>query len=392
MQFARRMKNIPKSFVREILKVTENKNIISFAGGLPNPNFFPIEEIKKSSVNVLEKKGSSCLQYGITEGYMPLREYIVNRYYKDLDITPDNILITNGSQQALDLIGKVFLDIGDEIVIEKPGYLGAIQSFSTYEPNFNVVELKEDGIDLDKLEETFKNKNPQLFYAVTNFQNPSGLSYSLDNRKKLVELLKKYNVLMIDDNPYMELNFIDKKMDSMISLQKDNIIALGSFSKIFAPSMRIGWVCANHEIIEQLNIVKQASDLHTNMFSQMILEDYLSNNDLDNHIIKISEYYKEQKDFMLSCLDNEKIEYINYTRPEGGMFIWVTLPENMSSAELFEYTINRGTTFVPGNPFYLKAKDTNTLRLNYTNSSKEDIEKGIKVLGDGIRYLYSKIN
>lgn len=191
MQFARRMKNIPKSFVREILKVTENKNIISFAGGLPNPNFFPIEEIKKSSVNVLEKKGSSCLQYGITEGYMPLREYIVNRYYKDLDITPDNILITNGSQQALDLIGKVFLDIGDEIVIEKPGYLGAIQSFSTYEPNFNVVELKEDGIDLDKLEETFKNKNPQLFYAVTNFQNPSELSYSLDNRKKTCRIIKK---------------------------------------------------------------------------------------------------------------------------------------------------------------------------------------------------------
>jgi len=385
MRFSSRMNNMQKSFVREILKVTENKKVISFAGGLPNPRFFPVNEIAEASNKVLRESGEEVLQYSTTEGYRPLREFIVNRYYKGLGITADNIIITNGSQQALDLIGKVFLDVGDDIVIEKPGYLGAIQAFSIYEPAFNAVSIDNDGINIDELKQVLEAKNPKFLYAVTNFQNPTGITYSFENRKKLTELLKQSDTLLIDDNPYGELRFENEPIDSMISMLGDKVISLGSFSKIFAPAMRLGWVCAKDEIIEKLVITKQASDLHTNNFSQRVLYQYLISNSLDEHIVHIRNSYKAQKDHMLECLSNELPVGVEITRPCGGMFLWVTLPTGMSSVKLFETAIAKNVAFVPGVPFYVKINDINTLRMNFTNSSFEEIDKGVKIFADSIK-------
>lgn len=379
------MSQVQKSFVREILKVTEKKEVISFAGGLPNPDFFPTKEIAEASSKILKEDGSSVLQYSTTEGYKPLREFIVDRYYKGCGVSADEILITNGSQQALDLIGKVFLDLEDGIVIEKPGYLGAIQAFSIFEPKFHTVTLNDDGIDIEELERVLIEEKPKLFYAVTNFQNPTGISYSEETRTKLAKLMKAHDTILIDDNPYGELCYKDQVPPSMISLMQGNMIALGSFSKVFSPGMRLGWICAPKEIIEKITIAKQASDLHTNYFSQRLLFQYLTENNLDEHISHIRQAYKERKDFMVKCLEKELPSNVKYTNPDGGMFLWVTLPEGASSMKLFEEVSAKDVAFVPGIPFYINCNDINTLRMNYTNSSFEEIEKGVKIFAEVIK-------
>ena len=387
IRFAERVNKVPKSFVREILKVTERPEVISFAGGLPNPALFPVEDIKKATAKVLDKDGPKVLQYSTTEGYKPLREYIVNRYYKDCNVTADNILITNGSQQALDLIGKVMLDKDDYVMVERPGYLGAIQCFGVFEPKFVSVELNEDGIKLDELEEKLNETNPKLFYAVTNFQNPSGITYSNENRKALTEIVKKTDTIMIDDNPYGELRFYGENAKSMKSLLGDKCIALGSFSKVFAPAMRLGWVCASTEIIERLVVMKQAADLHTNYFSQRVLYEYLCDYNIDDHIKEIRAAYKESRDYMVEMIKKYMPSEIKYTEPDGGMFLWMTVPDSINVSELLEKAGEENVAFVPGVPFYANKDEdpNNTMRLNYTNSSFEDIEKGIKALAKVIK-------
>jgi 2-aminoadipate transaminase len=257
--YSSRVNRVPKSFVREILKVTEKPEIISFAGGLPNPNFFPVDDIMQATNKVLSSEGEKVLQYSTTEGYVPLREYIANRYYSDCGITADNIVITNGSQQALDLIAKVFLDVRDNVMLERPGYLGAIQSFSMYEPDFVTVGIQDDGVDLHEFEKKINEFKPKLFYAVTNYHNPTGISYSNQNRTALSEIIRTSNTIMIDDNPYGELTFYDRPHVTMKKLLGAQCISLGSFSKIFAPAMRLGWVCADKEIIDKIITMKQAS-------------------------------------------------------------------------------------------------------------------------------------
>ena len=280
---------------------------------MPNPALFPVEDIKKATDKVLDKDGAKVLQYSTTEGYKPLREYIINRYYKDCGVTADNILITNGSQQALDLIGKIMLDKNDYVMVERPGYLGAIQCFGVFEP--------------------------KLFYAVTNFQNPSGITYSNENRKALIEIVKKTNTIMIDDNPYGELRFYGENAKSMKSLLGDQCIALGSFSKIFAPAMKLGWVCASSEIIEKLVVMKQAADLHTNYFSQRVLYEYLCDYDIDEHIREIRKVYKESRDYMVEMIKKYMPSEIKYTEPHGGMFLWMTVPKSINVSELLEKVI-----------------------------------------------------
>lgn len=387
IRFAERVNKVPKSFVREILKVTEKPEVISFAGGLPNPALFPVEDIKKATAKVLDEDGAKVLQYSTTEGYKPLREYIVNRYYKDCNVTADNILITNGSQQALDLIGKVMLDKDDYVMVERPGYLGAIQCFGVFEPKFVSVELNEDGIKLDELEEKLNETNPKLFYAVTNFQNPSGITYSNENRKALTEIVKKTNTIMIDDNPYGELRFYGENAITMKSLLGDQCIALGSFSKVFAPAMRLGWVCASTEIIERLVVMKQAADLHTNYFSQRVLYEYLCDYNIDDHIKEIRDAYKASRDYMVEMIKKYMPSEIKYTEPDGGMFLWMTVPDSINVSELLEKAGEENVAFVPGVPFYANRDEdpNNTMRLNYTNSSFEDIEKGIKALAKVIK-------
>lgn len=387
MQFASRMSNIQKSFIREILKVTVDPQVISFAGGLPNPSSFPVEEVGKAAQKVLTEDGSNVLQYSTTEGYLPLRQYIADRYMKKkgIEVEPDEILITNGSQQGLDLIGKVFLDKGDDIIIEKPGYLGAIQALSIFEPKLHAVSLLDDGIDTDSLEKALKEHNPKLFYAVPNFQNPSGITYTAQNREKVASILHNYNTIFIEDDPYGELRFMGQDVPSMKTYLKDNVILLGSFSKIIAPGMRLGWICAKREIMEKLIIAKQASDLHTNYFSQRVAHQYLADNDVDNHIQKIRKLYKGQRDCMVSMIEKYFPQEVKSTKPEGGMFLWATLPEGFSSLELFEIASKEKVVFVPGDPFYINEKGTNTMRLNYTNSTEDKIEEGIKRLSAAIK-------
>lgn len=385
-QFADRMSHVKKSFIREILKVTQNPDVISFAGGLPNPSSFPVEEISEATQKVLLEDGRNVLQYSTTEGYLPLRRMIADRYAKrfGLKISPDEILITNGSQQALDLISKVFLNKGDAVLIERPGYLGAIQALSFYEPEFHTVALGDDGVDLKSLEGSLKNHHPKFFYTVPNFQNPSGLTYSLENRKKVAELLKRNNTILIEDDPYGELRFIGEDMPPMKTFLGENGILLGSFSKIVSPGMRLGWLCANPEIMEKIIIAKQASDLHTNYFSQRVVCQYLTDCDLDAHICKIKEMYRAQRNCMVEMVKRYFPAEVKYTQPQGGMFMWVTLPQGMSSLELFEFVANENVAFVPGDPFYVDKTNTNTLRLNYTNSNETEIEEGIKRLGKAI--------
>nr|CBH37490.1 conserved hypothetical protein, aminotransferase class I and II family [uncultured archaeon] len=385
--FANRMGTTHKSFIREILKVTEDPKIISFAGGLPNPKFFPVKEIANASLKVLEGNGENVLQYSTTEGYLPLREYIAERYRKKkgLNVDSDEIVITNGSQQGLDLIGKVFLDKGDQIVIERPGYLGAIQAFSMYEPIFQSIPLLDDGIDTDLLERTFRGNRIKLFYAVPNFQNPSGITYSRQRRRDVANILKTHNAIFVEDDPYGELRFIGEDLPSIRAYLEDNTILLGSFSKIITPGLRLGWVCAKKDIKERIIVAKQASDLHSNYLSQRIVHQYLIDNDIDKHILKIRDAYKKRRDLMVSMITEYFPEEIKYTKPEGGMFLWITLPERISSSDLVDLAIKENVAFVPGNAFYVDGGGNNTLRLNFSNSDEEKIEEGIKRLANIIK-------
>ncbi|MGB3458877.1 MAG: PLP-dependent aminotransferase family protein [Halobacteriota archaeon] len=385
--FANRMGTTHKSFIREILKVTEDPKIISFAGGLPNPKFFPVKEITNASLKVLEEDGENVLQYSTTEGYLPLREYIAERYRKKkgLNVDSDEILITNGSQQGLDLIGKIFLDKGNQIVIERPGYLGAIQAFSMYEPIFQSIPLLDDGIDTDLLERTFRGNRIKLFYAVPTFQNPSGITYSRQRRRDVANILKRHNAIFVEDDPYGELRFIGEDLPSIRAYLEDNTILLGSFSKIITPGLRLGWVCAKKDIMERIIVAKQASDLHSNYLSQRIVHQYLIDNDIDKHIVKIRDAYKKRRDLMVSMIAEYFPEEIKYTKPEGGMFLWITLPEGISSSDLVDLAIKENVAFVPGNAFYVDGGGDNTLRLNFSNSDEEKIEEGIKRLANIIK-------
>lgn len=389
--FANRVNNVPKSFIREILKVIANPEIISFAGGLPNPKYFPIDEIKDAGVKVLEEDGSVVLQYSTTEGYEPLRQYICNRYKQNygLEIDPSEVLITTGSQQALDLIGKVMLDEGDKVLIEAPGYLGAIQSFAVFNPEFITVKMDDDGVNIEDLEKKLAENKIKVFYTVPNFQNPSGITYSKEKREKIAKILEKYNVLYVEDDPYGELRFMGDKLLPVKSYYKDGVM-LGSFSKVAAPAFRIGWVCAPKEVMEKLVIFKQAADLHTSYYAQRVLTQYLTDNDLDDHISKIKDAYRSQREKMVEAIEKYFPASVKMTKPEGGMFLWGELPDGLSSMDLFDLAIKENVAIVPGRPFYVDDTIQNTFRLNYSNVDPDLIEEGIKRLADAIKKLMNK--
>ena len=386
--FSKRIKATPSSFIREILKVTQKPEIISFAGGLPNPISFPQEELKISMNRIADEFGAKIYQYSTTLGLDSLREYIVERYKKiwNMNITIDNVIITTGSQQALDLIGKVFINEGDKVMVESPSYLGLLQAFHLYDANFIQTKLNDDGLDIEELKKTIKNHKPKLAYLIPNFQNPTGLTYTLENRKKVFEVIKNENMILIQDDPYGELRFTDDDRIPYIGLnQTEKNIYLGSFSKIVTPGMRLGYVIASKEIIKMLETAKQASDLHSNIFGQYLISDYLYNNDLDKHIEKIKKLYKTQANVMVEAMKEYFPKNIKFTIPKGGMFTWVTLEEGKSSAKLFDKAIRKNVAFVPGNPFYVDTtKDVNTLRLNYTNANEKTIEEGIKRLSEAL--------
>ncbi|WP_419779023.1 PLP-dependent aminotransferase family protein [Maridesulfovibrio sp.] len=393
IQFADRMSTVHRSFIREILKVTQDASIISFAGGLPNPELFPVSDLEQAAVKVMRESGPQSMQYSTTEGFEPLRQYIADRYHekKGIEVSADEILITSGSQQCLDLLGKVFLNSGDNVVIERPGYLGAIQSFSVFEANFLTVGLEEDGPDLAELERVLDENEAKMFYAVTNFQNPSGLTYSAEKRAGVAEVLKDRSVLFVEDDPYGELRFMGESHKPVVrGFLEDNGILLGSFSKVAAPGFRLGWMVCPTEVRDKLIIAKQASDLHTSTFAQRVMHQYVIDNSLDDHIEKIRECYGNQRAAMVKAIDEYFPAEVEVTRPEGGMFLWVTLPEDLSSMDLFDEAIKNKVAFVPGRPFYVDGSGENTFRLNFSNSDEEHIEEGIKRLGAGIKEFLSK--
>jgi 2-aminoadipate transaminase len=384
---ADRMKNVPKSFIREILKVTESSHVISFAGGLPNPETFPIKELEKACVGVLENDGKKALQYAATEGYYKLREFISARYREKqgLEIPPESILITTGSQQALDLIGKVLINRGDRVLMEEPGYLGAIQAFSVFEPHFKSVRLNDDGVDIPALKKACAG-GVKLFYCVPNFHNPSGITYSDNVRREASKILSQKNVITIEDNPYGELRFMGENIPPMRKYN-DASILLGSFSKVAAPGLRLGWISAPPEIMDALNTAKQAADLHTNSFSQRVLYRYLTENSIDAHIESIKKIYKIQRDAMVGAMGRYFPAEVLFTKPEGGMFVWVTLPKKLDTMRLFNAVIKKDVAFVPGKPFYANGGGDNTLRLNYSACPPDVIEEGIKRIGETIKEL-----
>ena len=383
--FAERIDNIAPSFIREILKTTQQRDVISFAGGLPNENLFPTKQIKESSQRAFENNSSQLLQYSNTEGNLPLRQWIAARYQRqNLTIKADDILITNGSQQALDLLGKIFINKGDGIIIENPAYLGALQAFRLYQPDFLPVSVNDNGMDISQLKQKLSTKSAKLIYTVPNFQNPTGISYSEENRRAVSFEVAKTDSYLIQDDPYGELRFRGKEKSNFHSLLPQQTILLGSFSKIIAPAFRLGWVVAPPAVMKKLIIAKQAADLHSSSFAQAILLQYLQDNDLDKHLKRLCDYYGQQKIIMEKAIHQHFPQNIKITNPEGGLFLWCSLNKNISTLKLFKASIKQKVAFVPGESFYTGQFEKNTMRLNYSGATAQEIAKGIKILAEVI--------
>lgn len=378
------MKALPPSFIKGMLKVTQDPEIISFSGGLPSPLSFPMEALGESMARATERYGTKLFQYSLTAGIPELREFIAARCNEKygLGVTPADILITTGSQQALDLIAKITLDPGDGVIVEEPGYLGALQTFMQYAPTFHPVTLNEEGLDVAGLAAALEAPRMKFIYTVPNFQNPTGLTYSIENRNKVYETIKDKNVILIEDDPYGELRFDGKTLPYIAAGRYDNCILLGSFSKTATPGMRVGYlVCKNAELLEAIATAKESSDVHTSVLSQYVLFDYLTHNDYDGHIAEIRALYQSQCSIMLDAMAECFPASVSYTKPDGGMFIWCTLPEGRTALDFFYQAVERKVAVAPGDPFYVAPKAVRTFRLNYTNASPDEIREGIRRIG-----------
>lgn len=388
--YAKRMDNIKASEIRELLKLTQMPEVISFAGGMPAPELFPIEAFKKASKEVLNENGEIALQYGPTEGYEPLKKKIVERMTKVyVDATSDQILITSGSQQGLDFVAKVFIDPGDLIICESPTYLGAINAFKAYEPEFVEIETDDDGMVMEDLEEALKtNNNVRFIYVIPDFQNPSGKTWSIERRKKLIELANKYNIIIVEDNPYGELLFEGEIRPAIKHYDTEGrVIFLGTFSKILCPGIRLGWAVAEEEVLSKLIMVKQGADLQSSTVSQMQIDRFLEIYDIEEHIEKIKALYKNRRDLMLKTMEEEFPEEVQYTYPKGGLFTWVILPEHISARDLAAKALEKNVAFVPGGSFFPNEARENTFRMNYSNMDDDRIVEGVKRLGEVIKKI-----
>jgi 2-aminoadipate transaminase len=390
-KFSGNFKNIPPSFIREILNVADQQEMISFAGGLPNPCCFPAEQLAESAMRVLTEQGTTVLQYAGSQGLLPLREWIAWRYNQKygLKIKPENIVITNGSQQTLDVVSKMFVEKGDGVIVEKPTYLGAIQAMSGYMPNFLPVDLYEDGPDLKQIELYCLNEVPKFMYSIPNFQNPSGLCYNLEGREKLADLLKKYGLLLLEDDPYNEIRFEGEFLPPIFSMAPENVFWSGSFSKMVAPGLRMGWVVLPDGMAPHFIKAKQSTDLHSNNLSQYVLHDFFTHHNIDDHLKRVRIAYKEQRDSMEGMIRRYLPEEVKMISPQGGMFLWLTLPPHIDSEELIVTCLKRGVAFVPGRSFFTNGEGNQNIRMNFSNSCPETIERGIKIMGEEINQVLS---
>ena len=384
IQFARRMSAMRPSTIREILKVTEQADIISFAGGLPAPELFPVAEVSAAAVSVLSEGGAGALQYGPSEGYAPLRECFAEESRKrGIDCTADDILITTGSQQPLDLAGKIFLNPGDCVLTESPTYMAALQAFQVCEARFAAAPTDEDGLIPEALPELIERERPKFLYTIPSFQNPSGLTLTAERRRKLYKIAAHYGLIVFEDDPYGALRYAGEPIAPIKSLDTEGLVIYQStVSKTIAPGLRIGWVVASEEIRRKLTIVKQAADLHTSSLDQRIAHRYLTSFDSEAHVERIRRAYGERFAIMDAALRETMPPGFTWTHPEGGMFLWVTCPEGIDTCELMMESLKRKVLFVPGRDFFPDASGQRFMRLNFSNATPEQIREGIGRLAE----------
>jgi 2-aminoadipate transaminase len=391
LKMATRMAELRASEIREILKLTQRPEVISFAGGLPAPETFPAKELAEVTATVLADSGAKALQYSPTEGFPPLRQAIADRMNGKLGtaVEQSEILILSGSQQGLEFTGKILLDPGDVILCESPTYLGAINAFKAYEPRFVEVETDDDGMVPSDLERRLGEiPNVRFIYVIPDFQNPSGRTWSLERRKSLMALARRFEIPVIEDSPYTELRFEGEPVPPLKSLEGSEwVVFLGTFSKVFCPGLRLGWLAAAPELFQKFVFVKQAADLHTSTLGQMQLSGYLDRFGLDGNVKAVIDLYRKRRDVMLRSMENLFPEGISWTRPEGGMFLWVTLPEDLNARDLLVQCLEEDVAFVPGGAFFPNGGHENTLRMNYSTSSEERIEEGVARMARVLRGL-----
>ncbi|NLB71960.1 MAG: PLP-dependent aminotransferase family protein [Chloroflexi bacterium] len=391
LRFANRTQRMKSSFIRELLKVTNQPDVISFGGGFPAAELFPIEQMKEACNKVLTENGQKALQYTTTEGYDPLRQWIADDMNaKGLGITKDNILITNGSQQALDFVGRIFINNGDRILTESPTYLGALQAWNAYGPVFVTADTDENGLVTDTLEDIIK-QNIKFMYVLPNFHNPLGVTMTLERRKRLIELASQYGVPLIEDDPYGKLLFEGEHITPIAVLDANyhnsqggqfggNVIFTSTFSKILAPGLRIGWVIGPAEVIKRMVQAKQGADLQCSTFDQYVAYEMASSEWLPEHIETIIRVYKERRDAMIQAFEDYMPEGTTWTTPRGGLFLWLRLPESCNSLDLFPKAVEEKVAYVPGTPFYPNDGPTNTMRLNFSAADPEKITEGVRRL------------
>lgn len=384
--------NMKRSAIREILKHLQKPGMISFAGGLPAPETFPVEDLKEIVCEILMKHGPESLQYGTTEGDPLLRRMLVERHARQgLKIGMENLIITSASQQALDLIAKIFLDPGDYVICGLPSYLGGLNAFTLYGAKLKGITLDEDGMKPDELENaiiSLKNKKRKIkfIYVIPDFQNPSGITLSEERRLRIIEIAEKYDLLIVEDSPYREIRFEGKHLRLMYELDKTGrVITLCTFSKIFAPGFRVGWVIGNPEILDKLVMAKQTADLCTSSFVQMILARYMQKDLLENNLRKTIELYRTRRSQMIACFRKFMPEGVTWTEPQGGLFLFVTLPEHIDTDQIFKKAIEKKVAFVAGSSFFCNNSGHNTMRINFSFSNNEEIEEGVRRLSQVIK-------
>ncbi len=394
-RFAQRTERMTSSAIRELLKLIEDPAVISFAGGLPAPEVFPLDEVREATARILTEHGASALQYSTTEGYLPLRELLVRHMGRyGINVKPANIVVTTGSQQALDLLGKLFLNSGDRIVTEEPTYLGALQAWTGYQARYLPVPIDDDGLDVGRLEAELR-AGPKFMYVLPNFQNPGGVTLSLERRVRLVELADRYGVPIVEDDPYGQLRYEGEHLPPLVKIDAEfhqnghgrapfhgDVIYLGTLSKTLAPGLRIGWVVAPEEVVTKLVQMKQGADLHSSTIDQMIAYEVAHGGFLDRHVKDIRKVYGERRAAMLAALERHFPPGVKWTRPQGGLFLWVTLPEGMDSRALLKEALAKDkVAFVPGVSFFPCGGGERTMRLNFSYCRPEVIEEGIRRLG-----------
>lgn len=398
LRYAQRMQDVKSSAIRELLKIAERPDVISFAGGLPSPDVFPIQRFEDACHKVLQEHGSSALQYGKTEGYEPLREMIAHNMARyGIRAQIENVMITSGSQQALDLIGKLLINRGDRVLVEAPTYLGALQAFNVYGAQYVTVPVDQDGLRTNLLEDSLRC-SPKFMYVLPNFQNPGGVTLSEGRRHELILLADRYGIPIIEDDPYGQLRYEGEHLPPLVVVDRENlhrdngysignVIYLSTFSKTLAPGIRLAWIVAPPDVIAKLVALKQGADLHTSTFIQWVAYEVARDGFLDEHVKRIRRVYRERRDAMLESLHEFFPEDANWTRPEGGLFLWVTLPEGTDTQAIFRGALEMKVAFVPGEPFYPYDGPHNCghMRLNFSNPSPDRIREGIRRLSEVVK-------